>query len=129
MSTEWASPNRLPAKSPDFKWVLAARAGYILAFEELVTRNESRIYRLALNITQDEKDAEDVLQDTFIKAYEHLHDFRGDSHFSTWLVRICVNEALQKLRKKRPREVALEPGCGDRGRLGAQTTGGLGRQP
>ena len=108
MSTRWASPKRLPTKGPDFKWVLAAQAGYDLAFEELVTRNESRIYRLALNITQDQKDAENVLQNTFIKAYEHLREFRGDSRFSKWLLRIGAREALQKVSERYPDEVAVD---------------------
>ena len=69
---------------------MAAKAGYALAFEELVTRNESRIYRLALNITQNQQDAEDLLQDTFVEAQEHLQEFRGASSFSTWLVQICI---------------------------------------
>src|ERR1019366_2070071 len=77
------------------RWVMAAKAGYTLAFEELVTRNESRIYRLAMNITQNRKAAEHWLLVTFMKAHEHLHEFRGSSRFSTWLMRICIREVLQ----------------------------------
>jgi RNA polymerase sigma-70 factor (ECF subfamily) len=117
MSTEWASANRLPAKGPDFKWVLAAQAGYGLAFEELVTRNENRIYRLALNITRDQKDAETVLQNTFMKAYEHLQEFRGDSRFSKWLLRIGANEALEKVCERHPDEVALDQSAETEGNL------------
>jgi RNA polymerase sigma-70 factor (ECF subfamily) len=78
-----------------------ARAGDGAAFGELVRRYERKIYRLAKNITQNDEDAEDVLQDTFIKAYEHLDNFQGNSKFYTWLVRIGVNESLMKLRKRR----------------------------
>ena len=61
---------------------------------------QSRIYRLALNITQNQEDAEDLLQDTFVEAQEHLQEFRGGSSFSTWLVQICIREALQKFRER-----------------------------
>jgi RNA polymerase sigma-70 factor, ECF subfamily len=81
--------------------VTRARAGDATAFNELVHRYERKIYRLAKNITQNDQDAEDVLQDSFVKAYEHLGDFQGNSKFYTWLVRISVNEALMKLRKRR----------------------------
>jgi RNA polymerase sigma-70 factor (ECF subfamily) len=71
------------------------------AFTELVNRYESNIFRLARHITQSPEDAEDVLQETFLKAYEHLGDFQGNSKFYTWLVRIAVNQSLMKLRKRK----------------------------
>jgi RNA polymerase sigma-70 factor (ECF subfamily) len=81
--------------------VSEAKAGSYPAFEELVNRYEKKIYRLGMNITGSPEDAEDVLQETFLKAYQHLPDFREDSRFYTWLVRIGVNEGLMKLRKRR----------------------------
>jgi RNA polymerase sigma-70 factor, ECF subfamily len=78
-----------------------ARAGDLQAFSELVNRYERRILRLAKRITQNDEDAEDVLQDAFMKAYENLDRFQGNSKFYTWLVRIAVNEALMKLRKRK----------------------------
>ena len=78
-----------------------ARTGDQEAFGELVRQYERKIYRLAMNITRNEEDAEDVLQEAFLKAYEHLDRFKGDSKFYTWLVRIAVNEALMKLRQRR----------------------------
>jgi RNA polymerase sigma-70 factor (ECF subfamily) len=81
--------------------VTEAKAGSYEAFEELVNRYEKKIYRLGLNITGNREDAEDVLQETFLKAFEHLAAFREDSRFYTWIVRIGVNEALMKLRKRR----------------------------
>lgn len=81
--------------------VREAKAGSYPAFEELVNRYEKKIYRLGLNITGSPEDAEDVLQETFLKAYQHLPDFREDSRFYTWLVRIGVNEGLMKLRRRR----------------------------
>lgn len=80
--------------------VAEARAGRPEAFTELVNRYQRHIYRLALNITHNREDAEDVLQESFLKAYSHLDQFQGNSRFYTWLVRIAVNEALMKLRKR-----------------------------
>jgi RNA polymerase sigma-70 factor (ECF subfamily) len=81
--------------------VAQARAGDPRAFTELVRRYEKRIFRLAKHITQNEEDAEDVLQETFLKAYSHLDEFQGQSKFYTWIVRIAVNESLMKLRKRK----------------------------
>ena len=81
--------------------VAQARQGDSGAFGELTEHYQRKIFRLAQNITQNREDAEDVLQETFLKAYEHLPDFEGHSKFYTWIVRIAVNEALMKLRKRK----------------------------
>ena len=81
--------------------VAQAQSGGVEAFTELVNRYERNIYRLARHITQNPEDAEDILQETFLKAYEHLRDFQGNSKFYTWLVRIAVNQSLMKLRKRK----------------------------
>lgn len=78
-----------------------AKQGDAAAFTELVNRYERNIYRLARHITQNEEDAEDVLQETFLKAYANLAQFQGNSKFYTWLVRIAVNESLMKLRRRK----------------------------
>ncbi len=78
-----------------------ARAGNAQAFTSLVNHYERNIYRLALNITANPQDAEDVLQETFLKAYSNLGRFEGKSRFYTWLVRIAVNESLMNLRRQR----------------------------
>jgi RNA polymerase sigma-70 factor, ECF subfamily len=88
--------------------VSAAKAGGVAAFEELVNRYERKIFRLGLNITQNREDAEDVMQDAFLKSFQNLDQFQGNSRFYTWLVRIAVNEALMKLRKRRPNQVSLD---------------------
>ena len=89
--------------------VAQAKAGDQNAFSELVRRYERKIYRLAKNITRNDEDAEDVLQDAFLKAYTHLDNFKGDSKFYTWIVRIAVNEALMRLRKRKTdRSVPLD---------------------
>ena len=81
--------------------VAQARDGDTTAFGELVRRYEGKIFRLAQHITQNREDAEDVLQETFMKAYEHLDQFQGNSKFYTWIVRIAVNQALMKLRRRK----------------------------
>ena len=89
--------------------VSAAKAGDIGAFETLVSRYEHKIFRLTQNITQNREDAEDAMQEAFLKAFEHLGEFQGNSRFYTWLVRIAVNQALEpKLRKRRPNQVSLD---------------------
>ncbi|MHB8411912.1 MAG: sigma-70 family RNA polymerase sigma factor [Candidatus Acidiferrales bacterium] len=89
-------------------YVAAAKAGDVAAFEELVNRYERKIFRLAQHITQNTEDAQDVSQEAFLKAFEHLPDFQGNSRFYTWLVRIAVNQALMKLRKRRTKDVSLD---------------------
>jgi RNA polymerase sigma-70 factor (ECF subfamily) len=81
--------------------VARAQAGDQAAFTTLVDHYQRKIYRIGKNITQNNEDAEDVLQETFLKAYEHLGGFQGNSKFYTWIVRIAVNEALMKLRKRK----------------------------
>ncbi len=88
-------------ETDEFSLVASARQGDAAAFTELVNRYERKIYRLARHITQSEEDAEEILQETFLKAYEHLPEFQGSSKFYTWLVRIAVNESLMKLRKRK----------------------------
>jgi RNA polymerase sigma-70 factor (ECF subfamily) len=100
METAWGCSAQPPNYGPDFKWVLAAQAGYTLAFEELVARYEKRIFHLGQTILRDEADAEMLRQNTFAKVYEHLREFRGNSRFSTWVLGIAAKEALQRLREK-----------------------------
>ncbi len=97
-----------PENNDEASLVAAAKAGDISAFEALVSRYERKIYRLAQHITQNNEDAEDVSQEAFLKAFEHLGEFQGNSRFYTWLVRIAVNQALMKLRKRRTKEVSLD---------------------
>src|SRR5436309_8466237 len=98
------------SQTPDEADVLSlARVGDTKAFGELVRRYEGKIFRLAQHITQNREDAEDVLQETFLKAFEHLNQFQGNSKFYTWIVRIAVNQALMKLRKRKSdRAVSLD---------------------
>ena len=81
--------------------VQAAKRGDDTAFEELVRRYDRNVFRIAQHITQNREDAQDVVQDAFFKAFQKLDQFQGNSKFYTWLVRIAVNEALMRLRKRR----------------------------
>jgi len=81
--------------------VQAARTGNLDAFEELVNRHERRIYTLARRITGNEQDAEDVTQEAFLSALEHLPGFREESSFGTWLSRIATHAALKIIRKRK----------------------------
>jgi RNA polymerase sigma-70 factor, ECF subfamily len=86
---------------PDVALVARAREGDLKAFETLVKQYDRQVFRIAQHITQNKEDAEDVVQDAFLKAYEKLHQFQGNSKFYTWLVRIAVNESLMRLRRRR----------------------------
>ena len=81
--------------------VRAAKAGSMEAFEQLIRRYDRNVFRIAQHITQNREDAEDVVQDAFLKAFQNLQGFQEQSKFYTWLVRIAVNEALMKLRRRR----------------------------
>ena len=95
--------------SDELALVRAAKAGDISAFEQLVHRYDRNVFRIAQHITQNREDAEDVVQDAFLKSYENLKNFQEQSKFYTWLVRIAVNEALMRLRRRRPeRMVSLD---------------------
>jgi RNA polymerase sigma-70 factor (ECF subfamily) len=111
------NPHRLASKvarEDEHQLVAAAKSGDVTAFEELVSRYERKIFRLTMNITRNREDAEDAMQDAFLKSYSHLKTFQGDSRFYTWLVRIAANEALMRLRKRRPNQFSLdEPIEGD----------------
>jgi RNA polymerase sigma-70 factor (ECF subfamily) len=111
------NPHRLRsniAREDEHELVAAAKSGDVTAFEELVSRYERKIFRLTMNITRNREDAEDAMQDAFLKSYSHLKAFQGDSRFYTWLVRIAANEALMRLRKRRPNQFSLdEPIEGD----------------
>ena len=100
---------KVEAAGDELSLVHAAKAGDISAFEELVKRYDRNVFRIAQHITQNREDAEDVVQDAFLKAYQNLANFQEQSKFYTWLVRIAVNEALMRLRRRRPeRMVSLD---------------------
>jgi RNA polymerase sigma-70 factor (ECF subfamily) len=85
----------------DEELVRRAKAGDLDAFESLTNRHERRVYSLALRMLRQEQDAEDVTQQTFLSALENLAGFRGDSSFSTWLLRIASHASLKVIRKRK----------------------------
>ena len=87
--------------SDELALVRAAKAGSIEAFEQLIKRYDRNVFRIAQHITQNHEDAEDVVQEAFLKSFQNLNNFQEQSKFYTWLVRIAVNEALMKLRRRR----------------------------
>jgi RNA polymerase sigma-70 factor (ECF subfamily) len=93
--------NRTTDNSSDLELVRRAKAGELDAFEVLTSRYEQRVYSLALRLLRHEQDAEDVTQQTFLSALEHLAGFRGEASFSTWLLRIATHAALKVIRKKK----------------------------
>src|ERR1700681_1917968 len=90
-----------PVDIDEAERIALARGGDSRAFSDLIGKYERKIFRLAQHVTQNREDAEDVLQETFMKAYEHLNQFKGDSKFYTWIVRIAVNQAWMKLRRRK----------------------------
>src|SRR5271154_4050653 len=88
-------------KANDEFLVKAARSGEDWAFSELWLRHSKKIFNTMYRVTRNRQDAEDALQDAFLKAFLHLNNFDGRSSFSTWLTRIAINSALMILRRKR----------------------------
>jgi RNA polymerase sigma-70 factor (ECF subfamily) len=95
-------------KDPDSELVARAQAGDRDAFGCLVLRHKESISRVIFRITRNREDAEDEAQETFIRAYRGLREFRGSSKFTSWLTRIAVNRALMCLRKRRQRDISLD---------------------
>jgi len=94
-------PNPVQAETSDFELVEASMAGDMSAFDELIRRHDGKVLRAAQCIMKNREDAEDVMQEAFLNAFRKLHQFQKKSKFSTWLVRITVNQALMKLRERR----------------------------
>jgi outer membrane protein len=103
----------LPAASESVGWdeeklVRAAKGGSQTAFEQLVERYKERVLRLARSVAPNQEDAEEIAQDGFAQAFKNLSEFRGDSRFYTWLVRITINAGLTKLRRHRVQVVSID---------------------
>jgi RNA polymerase sigma-70 factor (ECF subfamily) len=92
----------------DLDLVHAIKNGDVAAFEQLVKRYDRKLLRIAQSVTRNREDSQDAVQEAFLKAFQNLGQFREDSQFSTWLIRITVNQSLMKLRKQRTvRQVSL----------------------
>jgi RNA polymerase sigma-70 factor, ECF subfamily len=107
----WNTQDEISVKPPiaaatDGVLVGAARVGDCRAFAELWERHSNTAFKMAYRITKNPEDAEDVIQDAWLKAYVHLAAFDGRAKFSTWLTRIVINSALMALRRKRSHPAA-----------------------
>jgi RNA polymerase sigma-70 factor (ECF subfamily) len=98
-----ASPVRQQEADSDWEIVQCVQSGDVAAFDELVTRYRGRVYGMIYNMTSNREDASDLTQDAFIKAFQSINRFQGQSSFFTWLYRIAVNATLTHLRKNRLR--------------------------
>jgi RNA polymerase sigma-70 factor, ECF subfamily len=95
-------PMMAPHGATETELVALLRAGHASAFATVMRRNNQRLYRLARGVLRDEGEAEEVLQESYLRAFTHLDGFKGDSTITTWLSRIVLNEALGRLRRRRP---------------------------
>ena len=112
VSTGTLSVQDILETSNDETLVAAAKTGEHQAFSELWSRHSKKTFSTMYRITRNRQDAEDALQDAFLKAYVHLKNFDGRSSFSTWLTRIAINSALMILRRKRAHpEVSMDGGA------------------
>ena len=96
-----ASQEKPDAAEEDLRLIERVLGGDRQAFEALVRSHERRVFRVTLAVLGQVEDAEDAMQETFIKAYRHLKQFRRESRFTTWLTRIAVNEALQRRQSRK----------------------------
>jgi RNA polymerase sigma-70 factor (ECF subfamily) len=90
-----------PAGTSEAELVRRARGRDEAAIRLILQANNRRLYRIARGILRDDSEAEDVVQETYVRAFTQLDDFRGDSSLATWLARIAMNEALGRLRRRR----------------------------
>jgi RNA polymerase sigma-70 factor (ECF subfamily) len=94
-------PAVMPMSDEDTPLVAATQAGDGAAFEQIVSRYDRKLFRIAYHIVRNAEDAQDVVQETFIKVFQNIGRFHAQSKFSTWLYRVAVNQSLMELRKQR----------------------------
>lgn len=93
---------RIGRTASDAELVAQARVGQESAIRAMIRRHNPRLFRIARGVVRDDAEAEDVVQETWVRAFTSLDSFRGDAAFPTWLTRIALNEALGRLRRRRP---------------------------
>ncbi len=97
------SPERLQAADEDWTIVQRVQAGDVAAFDALILKYRARVYSVVYNLTSNREDSADLTQDAFIKAFQSLHRFQGQSSFFTWIYRIAINSTFSHMRKNRLR--------------------------
>src|SRR3954470_23800716 len=100
MLDQIVTPDRETLSDPELVSLL--RKGDRAAFALVIQRHNRRLYRVARSVVRDDADAEDIVQETYVRAFRNLQSFRGDARLSTWLTRIALNEAVDRLRRRRP---------------------------
>jgi RNA polymerase sigma factor (sigma-70 family) len=110
MTSEMATANPrqtppVPEPPDDHRLVALAREGDLSAYDELVRRYQERIYATVYHMTSNHEDANDLAQDSFIKAFQALKSFKGDSSFFTWVYRIAVNKTINFLKQRKNRNM------------------------
>ena len=114
MNSRDCLPTKTQAMTRDAELVEAARRGSSTAFGQIERLYSRPLYRTIIAITKNQEDAEDALQETFLRAYLALETFEGRASFYSWLTRIAINSALMNIRKRRARaEVFVNPPCED----------------
>lgn len=98
-----ATPERQQEADADLEVVRRVQAGEVAAFDRLILRYRERVYGIIYNLTANREDAADLTQDAFIKAFQSIHRFGGQSSFFTWLYKIAINSTLTHLRRMRLR--------------------------
>jgi RNA polymerase sigma-70 factor (ECF subfamily) len=98
-----ASPERQHEADADMAIVRAVQGGDVAAFDQLITKYRERVFGVVYNMTSNHEDAADLTQDAFIKTFQSINRFQGQSSFFTWLYRIAINSTLTHLRKNRLR--------------------------
>jgi len=102
------SGNEDSLKGQEEELVAEAKGGSLHAFEQLVDCYAARVFRVARSLTHDRADAEEIMQDAFVRAFENLPHFQGEFRFYTWLVRIAINEGLMRTRRYRLNEISVD---------------------
>src|SRR5438552_957216 len=100
-STRLELPQNRNSPLSDEEVVARVRSGETALYEVLMRRYNQRLFRIARSIVRDNDEAEDVIQDAYVRAYASLHQFAGRAKFSTWLAKIAVHEASSRLRKRK----------------------------
>ena len=108
MPAPFPAPRPTTRELPDPELARRIAGGEPELFELLMRRHNQRLFRVVRGVVDDDGEAEDVLQDAWVRAFEHLGEFRGEAAFTTWVTRIALHEAWARMRKGR-RFVALEP--------------------
>src|SRR4249920_3201719 len=98
---EEPAPSEVPPPVEEMVLVKRARQGDLQAYDELVRRYQERVYSTVYHMTSNHEDANDLAQETFIKGYQALKSFKGDSSFYTWVYRIAVNKTINFLKQRK----------------------------